>query len=60
MYLPPVFRYVAYPSKSNPPQTIHFTAVHIAVWPDRPVGELVVLVAMPAICAGIVSSPVFK
>ena len=54
LYLPPVFTAV---EKSPPPQTIISVPVHTAVAPERPVGALVVLVAVHVSVLGLYRAP---
>jgi hypothetical protein len=60
LYLPPVFREWLGPSEKYPPQTIISLPVHTAVCDSRPLGALVVLVAVQLSVAGLYLPPVLK
>ena len=53
LYLPPVF-------KEDPPQIIISVPVHTVVWPNRPEGALVVLVATQVFVPGLYRPPVLS
>jgi len=57
LYLPPVFKSWVL---SFPPQIIISLSVQTAVWPDRSVGALAVLVAVQVLLLGLYLPPVFK
>ena len=54
LYLPPVLKEL---KKSRPPQTIMSLSVHTAVWDNRAVGALVVLVAVQVSAPGLYLPP---
>ena len=56
LYLPPVFKKLP----PNPPQTIIWLLVQIAVWASRASGALAVLVAIQLSVAGLYLPPLFK
>ena len=56
-YLPPVSKRLV---KSAPPHTIISLPVHTAVWADRALGALVVLVAVQLSVLGLYLLPVFR
>ena len=57
LYLPPV---LVTPDAPNPPQTIISPPFHTAVWLVRPLGALLVLVAIQVSAMGLYWPPVAK
>jgi disulfide bond formation protein DsbB len=65
LYRPPVLKTPVTPSppktmNPSPPQTIISLPVQTAVWNSRPLGALVVLVAVQVFVLGLYRPPVFK